>query len=388
MTIADFVVVANTNFTAWINKTNEIISGVNDNSDEIVNMANTVSFLSSANNVLTVIKTVDGATSGLDADLLDGQHGSFYSNASNMSTGTLPAARFTDSTHGNRAGGSLHASANTSVAGFMSSADKTKLNGIESGATADQTAAEILIAIKTVDGAASGLDADLLDGQEGSFYQNAANLNAGVIPNARLTGAFTAFTNISGSGTASFLVFGAGAGSEGSPSHTFTGDLNTGIYNPAGDQVGIATNGVGRFFVSTTGVTSNLPINGTSGVFSGTLTSQGSQVATYGNAGTFTAPQRNALSVLTDAATITPNFNSSNKFHVTLGASRIMGNPTGGVQGQSIVIFVYNPSTYTLSYGSAWKFPGGIVPPLTAGWNVICAEFLDATWISANVVSA
>lgn len=36
------------------------------------------------------------------------------------------------------------------------------------------------------DGAGSTLDADLLDGQEGSFYQNAANLNAGTIPAARV----------------------------------------------------------------------------------------------------------------------------------------------------------------------------------------------------------
>jgi hypothetical protein len=35
----------------------------------------------------------DGAGSGLDADLLDGQHGSFYQNASNLTSGTIPAAR-------------------------------------------------------------------------------------------------------------------------------------------------------------------------------------------------------------------------------------------------------------------------------------------------------
>ena len=40
----------------------------------------------------------------------------------------------------------------------------SKLNGIESGATADQTASEILTLIKTVDGSGSGLDADTLDG--------------------------------------------------------------------------------------------------------------------------------------------------------------------------------------------------------------------------------
>ena len=50
-------------------------------------------------------------------------------------------------------------------------ADHTKLNAIEASATADQTAAEILTLIKTVDGAASGLDADLLDGQTGTHYR-------------------------------------------------------------------------------------------------------------------------------------------------------------------------------------------------------------------------
>jgi len=54
-------------------------------------------------------------------------------------------------------------------------ADGSKLDGIEVGATADQTASEILTAIKTVDGTNSGLDADLLDGQEGSHYLDFGN---------------------------------------------------------------------------------------------------------------------------------------------------------------------------------------------------------------------
>ena len=67
--------------------------------------------------------------------------------------------------------------------GLMTGADKTKLNGIETGATADQTASEILTAIKTVDGSGSGLDADLLDGQQGSYYLNYNNFtNKPTIP--------------------------------------------------------------------------------------------------------------------------------------------------------------------------------------------------------------
>jgi hypothetical protein len=41
--------------------------------------------------------------------------------------------------HGNQGGGTLHANATTSADGFMSSADKTKLNGVATGATANST---------------------------------------------------------------------------------------------------------------------------------------------------------------------------------------------------------------------------------------------------------
>ena len=64
--------------------------------------------------------------------------------------------------------------ATTSANGLMSSSDKTKLDGIETGATADQTASEILTAIKTVDGTGSGLDADLLDGNDASSFVSAS----------------------------------------------------------------------------------------------------------------------------------------------------------------------------------------------------------------------
>ena len=59
----------------------------------------------------------------------------FSGSASDLSTGTLPGARFNDTSHGNRGGGSLHADATTAVSGFMSGADKTKLDGIAAGAT-------------------------------------------------------------------------------------------------------------------------------------------------------------------------------------------------------------------------------------------------------------
>jgi hypothetical protein len=72
-----------------------------------------------------------GHGSGLDADLLDGSHGSFYQNAGNLNAGTLPAARFTDTSHGNRGGGSLHPVVIAAGAsGFQSGVDKTILDDL------------------------------------------------------------------------------------------------------------------------------------------------------------------------------------------------------------------------------------------------------------------
>lgn len=110
-----------------------------------------------------------------NSDQLNGQTEAFYRNASNMNSGTLPAGQFNDTTHGVRAGGTLHSAATISVNGFMSSTDKTKLNGIESGATTDMTAGEILTALLSVDGAGSGLDADLFEGLQGTAYLKGAN---------------------------------------------------------------------------------------------------------------------------------------------------------------------------------------------------------------------
>lgn len=75
----------------------------------------------------------------------------------------------------------LNINGNITVSGTVDGrdvlADGIKLDGIEANATGDMTATEILNAIKTVDGTTSGLDADRLDGQEGSYYLDYNNIN-------------------------------------------------------------------------------------------------------------------------------------------------------------------------------------------------------------------
>lgn len=63
-------------------------------------------------------------------------------------------------------------------AGLMAPAEHTKLAGVEANATADQTAAEILAALLTVDGSGSGLDADTLDGHDTAFFETPAGAQA------------------------------------------------------------------------------------------------------------------------------------------------------------------------------------------------------------------
>ena len=60
-------------------------------------------------------------------------------------------------------------------------------------------------------------------------------------------------------------VFSHALGAAATPSITFTGDLNTGIYSPGADQVAVATNGTGRLFIDANGTvtcTSAQPTDG------------------------------------------------------------------------------------------------------------------------------
>ena len=64
------------------------------------------------------------------------------------------------------------------------------------------------------DGSGSGLDSDLLDGQEGSYYRNAGNLNAGTVATARLgSGTANSSSYLRGDGAWSTVDAGATGGS-------------------------------------------------------------------------------------------------------------------------------------------------------------------------------
>ena len=125
----------------------------------------------------------------ITATVADDSHNHIISNVDGLQTALdakLPLA-------GGQLTGNITFSGAQTVDGRDLSADGSKLDGIEAGATADQTAAEILTAIKTVDGAGSGLDADTLDGVQGSSYAQLAS--------PALTGTPTAPTAAAGTNT-------------------------------------------------------------------------------------------------------------------------------------------------------------------------------------------
>ena len=107
-------------------------------------------------------------------------------------------------------GAGIDVTGNITVTGTVDgrdiNADGTKLDGIEPGATADQTASEILTAIKTVDGTTSGLDADLLDGQEGTYYTDFTNQTN--LPDPQIDVALTG--KVTGTGTTTLTDLGNG----------------------------------------------------------------------------------------------------------------------------------------------------------------------------------
>ena len=114
-------------------------------------------------------------------------------------------------------------------------------------------------------------------------------------------------------------------------------------------------------------------------------------IALTNTAQTFTAAQRGAITALTDAATITPDFAVTNNYSVTLAGNRTLANPTNLTAGQSGVIIISQDSTgsRTLAFGSYWKFAGGTAPTLTttASASDAIVYFVEsATRITAQVL--
>lgn len=103
----------------------------------------------SGQDVLALLAPVDGAGSGLDADLLDGANSTFYLDFSNFTN--IPDPNIT-----------------VTLTGGVTGTGNATLTDLANGS--------ISITASVTDGVGSGLDADLLDGQQGSYYLSYTNL--------------------------------------------------------------------------------------------------------------------------------------------------------------------------------------------------------------------
>ena len=128
-----------------------------------------------------------------------------------------------------------------------------------------------------------------------------------------------------------------------------------------------------------TSIASRLPLAG--GTITGTVSAQSLYVSALGANTTATMGKRIRMDgaavadlvSLTDAASITVDFNTAQNFIIQLGGNRTLAAPTNCVAGQvgSIIVVQDGTGSRTLSYASNWKFPGGTAPTLTTGANLI-----------------
>ena len=182
-----------------------------------------------------------GPDSGLDADLLDGQQGAYYTSATNLFSGTVPSDRLAGSYNISISGSSTNTirlasgtnnptsnpTPDTFVTGVVSNTvfntavglndggtktmvltfrpagsgftfdggvkqlaftdnDNMYLRGSGSGVLTFGSWAKVWTSLN--DGVGSGLDADRFDNRQGLWYQNALNINYGTLSATRLPG--------------------------------------------------------------------------------------------------------------------------------------------------------------------------------------------------------
>ena len=153
-----------------------------------------------------------GAANGLDADLLDGQHGAYYQTATNINAGTLADARLSSNV-GLLSGTQTFSGAKTFSGGISWSGTAGGSADMVDGYHAGNASGQVPVSNGTLN---TNLNADLLDGQHGAYYQNATNINAGALASARGgtgldTSAAAAGSMLYTSGTGAWSVLGPGS---------------------------------------------------------------------------------------------------------------------------------------------------------------------------------
>ena len=104
----------------------------------------------------------------------------------------------------------------------------------------------------------------------------------------------------------------------------------------------------------------------------------------------WTAGQRGEITVLTSAATVTPDMADSNHFSCTMAHNITFANPSNLTAGQTGSIFLTQDGTgsRTASWGTYWDWAGGTAPTLTTTAAAVDRiDYVVRTTTSINAVA-
>nr|WP_306267603.1 phage tail fiber protein [Pararhizobium sp. IMCC3301] len=231
---------------------------------------------------------------------------------------------------------------------ILTAAERTKLTGIETGATADQTGAQIKAAYEAEANAFTDVQFTKLAGIEtaATADQTGAEIKASyeAEANAFTDAQFTKLSGVASGATAnsSDAALVARANHTGTQAASTVSDFSTAADARITTAVGVS------------------------------VQAYDADTAKTDIAQTYSALQSSSVETLTDGVTITPT-GTKNAMQVTLGGNRTIANMTTITAGAAYLFELKQDATggRTAAWGTAYQFAGGTAPTLSTAANAV-----------------
>jgi hypothetical protein len=274
----------------------------------------------------------------------------------------------------------------TQTAISVANANATVLNGITVNtlghvtATSSTTLTPAIIGSPTNTGTgASGTWSISVSGSAATLTTPRSIFGNSFNGSADITGALSSVTSITGTGAATMASFlGTSLDSATAPSHSFSGDTNTGMYSGGADLLGFTTGGVARLNISTTAITSSLPITAT--IFNGAGTGLTGTATTLNIGGTAAK-----ATILATARTLWgQSFDGS--ANVTGALTSVTDISMTGTLSGAIDIRVPQAKAGSANAGSLWIGTGATSGSVSASMLSGMSDVLISSPVSGNAL--